>query len=87
MLVDSFTAFNVPPRVFLWGVIGLAVIAMVKNLVRPVSLYEAARTIDRGASLKDRVISCLEQIEQKTDEPLTDLQLQDTSQKVQKGSL
>ena len=41
-LVDSFTAFNVPPRVFLWMVIGIAVIAMVKSLIRPVSLYRGS---------------------------------------------
>ena len=87
VIVDSLTSFNVPLLAFLWGVIGIAIIAMVVRLIRPVSLYEAARTIDRGASLKDRVISCLEQIQQKTDEPLTPLQLQDTTNKIQAVSM
>ncbi len=87
VIVDSVTAFNVPPLVFLWVVLGIAVSAMVVRLIRPVSLYEAARTIDIGASLKDRVISCLEQIQQKTDESLTSLQLQDTSNKIQAVSM
>jgi hypothetical protein len=87
VIVDSVTSFNVPPLVFLWVVVGIAVSAMVVRLIQPVSLYEAARTIDIGASLKDRVISCLEQIQQKTDESLTSLQLQDTSNKIQAVSM
>ena len=83
VIADSVTSFNVPPLVFLWVAIGAAVSAMGVCLVRPVSLYEAARAIDTGASLNDRVISGLEQIQQKTHEPLTSLQLQDTSHKLQ----
>ena len=78
-IVDSVTAFNVPPLVFLWVALGGALGALGVRLIRPVSLDEAARTIDTGASLKDRVISGLEQIQQRTDEPLTALQLQDTA--------
>ena len=83
VIADSVTSFSVPLVVFLWLALGIAVSAMVVCLIRPVSLEEAARTIDRGASLKDRVISGLEQIQQRTDEPLTALQLQDTSNTLQ----
>ena len=47
------------------------------------NLYEAARAIDIDASLKDRVVSGLEQIQHKTNETLTTLQLQDTTQRLQ----
>lgn len=84
VVADSvITSFNIPPLVFLWVALGIAVGAMVIRLLRPVSLHEAARTIDADASLKDRVISGLEQIQQKVDEPLTALQLQDTSNRLQ----
>ena len=82
VIADSVTSFNIPPLVFLWVALGIAVGALAVRLIRPVSLDEAARTIDTGASLKDRVISGLEQIQQKTDEPLTALQLQDTSNRL-----
>ena len=82
VIADSVTSFNVPPLVFLWIALAVAVGVLVVRLIRPVSLDEAARTIDTGASLKDRVISGLEQIQQKTDEPLTALQLQDTSNRL-----
>ena len=80
VIVDSVTAFNIPPLVFLWVVLGIAIGALGLRLLRPVSLHEAARVIDADASLKDRVISGLEQIQHRTDETLTALQLQDTSQ-------
>lgn len=82
VIADSVTSFNVPPLVFFWVALGVALSALVIRFIRPVSLDEAARTIDTGASLKDRVISGLEQIQQKTDEPLTALQLQDTSNRL-----
>lgn len=82
VIVDSVTSFNVPPLVFLWVVLGIAVGALAVRLIRPVSLYETARRIDTDASLKDRVISGLEQIQQRIDEPLTALQLQDTSNRL-----
>ena len=68
---------------FLWIALGIAVAALVFRLFRPVSLQEAARTIDADASLKDRVISGLEQIQRRTDETLTALQLQDTTKRLQ----
>ena len=84
VIVDSVvTSFNIPPLVFLWVACGIAVIALVVRLVRPVDLHEAARAIDIDRSLKDRVISGLEQIQRKTNETLTVLQLQDTSKKLQ----
>ena len=84
VIADSvFTSFNIPPLVFLWVVLGIAVGALVFRLLRPVSLQEAARTIDTDASLKDRVISGLEQIQQQTSETLTALQLQDTTNRLQ----
>ncbi len=82
VIVDSVTSFNVPPLVFLWVALGVAVGAFVVRLIRPVSLYETARRIDTDASLKDRVVSGLEQIQQRIDEPLTALQLQDTSNRL-----
>ena len=84
VIVDSFvTSFNISPLVFLYVACGIAAIALVVCLIRPVNLYEAARAIDIDASLKDRVVSGLEQIERKTDEPLTALQLQDTSKRLE----
>ena len=82
VIADSVTPFNVPLITFLWVALGIVVSAMVICFIRPVSLYEAARAIDTEASLNDRVISGLEQIQQKTVEPLSALQLQDTAQKL-----
>lgn len=79
VIADSVTSFNVPPLVFLWVALGGALGALGVCLVRPVRLDAAARAIDTGASLKDRVISGLEQIQQRADEPLTALQLRDTA--------
>ena len=83
VIVDSVTAFNIPPLAFLWVALGIAVAALVFRLLRPVSLQEAAHAIDTDASLKDRVISGLEQIQRRTGETLTALQLQDTTKKLQ----
>ena len=84
VIVDSLaTSFNIPPLTFLWVAGGIAVVAFIVRLVRPINLLEAARAIDVDASLKDRVVSGLEQIEQKTVETLTALQLQDTSKRLQ----
>lgn len=84
VVVDSVvTSFNIPPLVFLWVACGIIGIALVVRLVRPVDIYEAARAIDIDASLKDRVVSGLEQIQQESDETLTDLQIRDTSKKLQ----
>ena len=83
LLIDSLTPFNMPRFVLLWVALGIALIALVVRLIRPVSLYDAARSIDMGASLKDRVVSGLEQIQHHTDETLTALQLQDTSNRLQ----
>ena len=83
LLIDSLTAFNIPRVALLWVALGIALIALVVRLIRPVSLYDAARSIDIGAALKDRVISGLEQIQRQTDETLTTLQLQDTSNRLQ----
>ena len=83
VIVDSVTSFNIPPHVFLWVALGIAIGALGVRLLRPVSLHEAAQVIDADASLKDRVISGLEQIQHRTDETLTALQLQDTSNRLQ----
>ncbi len=83
LLVDSLTAFNIPRVALLWVALGIALIALVVRLIRPVSLYDAARSIDMGAALKDRVVSGLEQIQRQTDETLTTLQLRDTSNRLQ----
>ena len=84
VIVDSVvTSFNIPPLTFLWVACGIVVIALVVRLIRPVNLYEAARAIDINASLKDRVVSGLEQIQRKSDETLTALQIQDTSKRLQ----
>ena len=83
LLVDSLTAFNTPRFMLLWVALGIALIALVVRLIRPVSLYDAARSIDMGAALKDRVVSGLEQIQRQTDETLTILQLRDTSNRLQ----
>ena len=83
VIVDSVTSFNIPPHVFLWVALGIAVAALVFRLFQPVSLNEAAQTIDTDASLKDRVISGLEQIQRQTNETLTALQLQDTTKRLQ----
>ncbi|MDE0301420.1 MAG: hypothetical protein OXN17_22570 [Candidatus Poribacteria bacterium] len=83
LVIDSLTAFNIPQGTLLWAALGIALIALVVRLIRPVSLYDAARSIDMGASLKDRVVSGLEQIQHQNDETLTPLQLRDTSSKLQ----
>ena len=83
VIADSVTSFNIPPMVFLWVALGIAVAALVVCLLRPVSLQEAARTLDTDGSLKDRVISGLEQIQRRTSETLTALQLQDTTNRLQ----
>ena len=84
VVVDSVTSqFNIPPLALLWVVFGIAAIALVIRLIRPVSLHEAARTIDTDGVLKDRVVSGLEQIQHQTDETLTVLQLQDTANRLQ----
>ena len=83
LLVDSLTAFNIPRVALLWVALGIALIALVVRLIRRVSLYDAARSIDMGAALKDRVVSGLEQIQRQTDETLTTLQLRDTSNRLQ----
>ena len=83
VIADSVTSFNIPPLVFLWVALGIAVVALAVRLLRPVSLQEAARSIDADASLKDRVISGLEQIQRQTDEALTALQLEDTTNRLQ----
>ncbi len=80
VIVDSvMTSFNISPLVFLGVAGGIAIIAFVYRLIRPIDLQQAAHAIDVDASLKDRVISGLEQIERKTNESLTALQLQDTA--------
>ena len=83
VIVDSVTSFDIPPLALLWVVFGIAAIALVIRLIRPVSLHEAARTIDTDGVLKDRVVSGLEQIQHQTDETLTVLQLQDTANRLQ----
>ena len=83
VVVDSVTSFNIPPLALLWVALGIAAVALVVCLIRPVSLYEAARTIDVDGVLKDRVVSGLEQIQHQTDETLTVLQLQDTANRLQ----
>lgn len=83
LLVDSLTAFNIPRVALLWVALGIALIALVVCLFRPVSLYDAARSIDMGAALKDRVVSGLEQIQRQTGETLTALQLRDTTNQLQ----
>ncbi len=84
VIVDSIvTSFNIPPLVFLGVAGGIAVVALIVRLIRPINLQEAARAIDIDASLKDRVVSGLEQIQRKTNETLTTLQIQDTSKRLQ----
>ena len=84
VIVDSvITSFNIPPLVFLWVACGIAAIALIVRLIRPVNLHEAARVIDIDASLKDRVVSGLEQIQRNADETLTTLQIQDTSKRLE----
>ena len=84
VIADSLlSSFNIPPLFYLWVACGIAIIALVVRLIRPVDLQEAARAIDVDASLKDRVVSGLEQIERNSNETLTALQLQDTSNRLQ----
>ena len=85
-IIDSLTEFNVAPLVLLWLILCVSGIALVLSALRPVSLHEAARTIDKVGTLKDRVVSALEFIQQppvesrfpRRDEPLTELQIKDT---------
>ena len=51
VIVDSVTSFDIPPLALLWVVFGIAAIALVIRLIHPVSLYEAARTIDTDGVL------------------------------------
>ena len=84
VIVDSvISSFNIAPYVFACVAAGIAVVALIVRLVRPVDLHEAARAIDIDGSLKDRVVSGLEQIERKTNETLTTLQLEDTTKRLQ----
>ncbi len=84
VIVDSLiTSFNIPSFVYACVAGGIALAAFVVRLIRPVDLHAAARAIDIDGSLKDRVISGLEQIEHKSNEPLSALQLQDTSKRLQ----
>lgn len=84
VIVDSLvTSFNIPHFVYACVAGGIALAALIVCLIRPVDLHAAARAIDIDGSLKDRVISGLEQIEHKSDEPLSALQLQDTSKRLQ----
>ena len=84
VIVDSLvTSFNIPPFVYACVACGIALAAFVVRLIRPVDLHEAARAIDIDGSLKDRVVSGLEQIEHKSNETLSALQLQDTSKRLQ----
>ena len=84
VIVDSLiTSFNIPPYVFACVAIGIALVSYIVRLIRPVDLHEAARAIDIDGSLKDRVVSGLEQIERKSNETLSALQLQDTSNRLQ----
>ena len=88
VIVDSLlTSFNISPLVFLGVAGGICVIAFVYRLIRPIDLHQAAHAIDVDASLKDRVISGLEQIERKSNESLTALQLQDTANWLQNISI
>ena len=83
-IVDSFIAtFDISPVLLVWMTLGLSAIALAVNLLRPINLHEAARTIDIKASLKDRAVSGLEFIQRQTDEMLTTLQLKDTSDRLQ----
>ena len=84
VIVDSLiTSFNIPPSVFACVAVGIAIGTFIVRLIRPVDLHEAARAIDVDGSLKDRVVSGLEQIERKTNETLTALQLEDTTKRLQ----
>ena len=83
-IVDSFIAtFDISPLILLWSALGLSAIGLIVSLLRPINLYEAARTIDLKASLRDRAVSGLEFIQRQTDEMLTTLQLKDTSDRLQ----
>ncbi len=83
-VVDSFIAtFDISPLILLWSALGLSAIGLIVSLLRPINLYEAARTIDLKASLRDRAVSGLEFIQRQTDEMLTVLQLKDTSDRLQ----
>lgn len=84
VIVDSLiSSFNLSPYIFACVAAGIAAVAFIVCLIRPVDLHEAARAIDVDGSLKDRVVSGLEQIERKSNETLTELQLQDTTNRLQ----
>ncbi len=84
VIVDSLiSSYNIPSFVYACVACGIALAAFVVRLICPVDLHEAARAIDIDASLKDRVVSGLEQIEHKSNETLSALQLQDTSNRLQ----
>lgn len=84
VIVDSLiSSFNIPPYVFACIAAGIALVSYIVCLIRPIDLHEAARAIDIDGSLKDRVVSGLEQIERKTNETLTELQLKDTTERLQ----
>lgn len=82
-VIDSLTTFDVAPLNLLWLALGISVAALIISALRPISLYEAARTIDTVQSLKDRAVSALEFIQRPPDEPLTTLQIRDTSNHLQ----
>ncbi len=84
VIVDSLiTSFNIPPYAFACVAAGIALVSYIVRLIRPVDLHEAARAIDIDGSLKDRVVSGLEQIEHKSNETLSELQLKDTTARLQ----
>ena len=84
VIVDSLiTSFNIPPYAFACVAVGIALVSYIVRLIRPVDLHEAARVIDIDGSLKDRVVSGLEQIEHKSNETLSELQLKDTTERLQ----
>jgi hypothetical protein len=82
-VIDSLTEFNVAPLVLLWLILCVSGVTLVFSALRPVSLHEAARTIDRVGTLKDRVVSALEFMQRPPDEPLTELQIKDTMNHLQ----
>lgn len=82
-VLDSLTTFDIAPLVLLWATLGISAAALIVSILRPVSLYEAARTIDVAASLKDRALSALEFIQRQSDEVLTALQIKDAFNRLQ----
>ena len=84
VIIDSLiSSFNIPPYTFACVAAGIALVSYIVCLIRPVDLHEAARAIDIDGSLKDRVVSGLEQIEHKSNETLSELQLKDTTERLQ----